>query len=182
MANSIILPASSLLPFVLSLLFFHVVVPMHAASPNDVVSTICQRTRNPPFCSNLLKSARTTDLKGLITFTINLAHTKATESRALAQFLASKAADPKFKERYASCAKHYDDAASDLNDAKNYLATGDYDGVNIQASGAMTETDDCQDNFTQSPMDGSGLSKHGKALEDICSIILVIANILLGRV
>lgn len=177
MANSIILSAYSLLAFFLSL-----VLSTHAASSNDVVSTICSRTRNPPFCTNVLKSAGTTELKGLATFTLNLARTRAGESRVLAQSLASKAADPKLKERYASCAENYDDAVGDIDDAGKNLASGDYNGVNVHASGAMTEADDCQDNFAQPPTDPSALSANAKALEDICSIILVIANLLLGRI
>ncbi|XP_022949197.1 pectinesterase inhibitor-like [Cucurbita moschata] len=156
-------------------------VPMHAASQNDIVSTICKKTRNPSFCFNVLKSAGTTDLKGLATFTLNLAHDKATQSYALAQSLASKAVDPKLKERYATCAELYDDAVDDIEDGKNYLGEGDYNGVNIKASAAMTEANDCLDSFTQPPKDPSALSGNGKTVEDICSIILVIANLLLGH-
>ncbi|CAK9309808.1 unnamed protein product [Citrullus colocynthis] len=90
---------------------------------------------------------------------------KATESS-----LASKTADPKLEEWYASCAEHYDDAAGDIDDAKIYLAEGDYNGVNIQASGAMTEVDDCQDNFTRPLVDRTTVSRNAKALEDICSL------------
>ncbi|XP_023549346.1 pectinesterase inhibitor-like [Cucurbita pepo subsp. pepo] len=181
MASSSFLAVSSLLAFVLSLLFFNGVVPMHAASPDDVVSTICKKTRNPSFCFNALKSAGTTDLKGLATFTLNLAHDKAVESHALAQSLASKATDPKLKERYSTCAELYDDATDDIEDGKSNLREGDYNGVNIKASAAMTEADDCLDSFTQPPKDPSALSGNGEAMENICSIILVIANLLLGR-
>ncbi|XP_022953894.1 pectinesterase inhibitor-like [Cucurbita moschata] len=154
---------------------------MHASFPNNVSSTICKKTRNPSFCFNVLKSAGTTDLKGLATFTLNLAHNKVTKTRALAQSLASKAADCKLKEDYATCAKHYDNAAADIKDAKYNLEKGDYNGVNIQASGAMTEVGDCLDNFTQPPKNPSVLSNNEKVVEDMCSIILVISNLLQGR-
>ncbi|XP_022949094.1 pectinesterase inhibitor-like [Cucurbita moschata] len=121
------------------------------------------------------------DLKGLATFTLNLAHDKVAQTRALALSLASKAADPKLKERYATCVEQYDDAADDIEDGKNDLGEGDYNGVNIKASAAMTEAGDCLDSFTQPPKDPSALSGNGKTVEDICSIILVIANLLLGR-
>ncbi|XP_022932476.1 pectinesterase inhibitor-like [Cucurbita moschata] len=121
------------------------------------------------------------DLKGLATFTLNLAHDKASQSRVLAQSLASKATDPKLKERYATCAEHYDDAVDDIEDGKNYLGKGDYNSVNTMASAAMTEAGDCLDSFMQPPKDPSALSDNGKAVEDICSIILVIGNLLLGR-
>ncbi|XP_023549425.1 pectinesterase inhibitor-like [Cucurbita pepo subsp. pepo] len=176
MANSMVVAVSSL--FVLSVLFSN----GDAASPNDVVSTICPKTRNPSFCSDVLKSAGTSDLKELATFTLNLAHDKAAESRALAQSLASKAADPKLNDRYATCAELYDNAADGIEDGKKYLGEGDYNGVNIKASAAMTEAGDCLDSFTQPPEDPSALPGNGKAVEDICSIILVIANLLIGSV
>ncbi|XP_022933241.1 pectinesterase inhibitor-like [Cucurbita moschata] len=166
---------------VLLVLFFNGMAPMHAASQDDIVSTICKKTRNPSFCFNVLKSAGTTDLKGLATFTLNLAHDKVAQTRALALSLASKETDPKLKERYATCAEQYDDAADDIEDGKNDLGEGDYNGVNIKASAAMTEVGDCLDSFTQPPKDPSALSGNGKTVEDICSIILVIANLLLGR-
>ena len=148
---------------------------------NDIASTICKKTRNPSFCFNVLKSAGTTNLKGLATFTLNLAHDKTVKSRALAQSLASKAANPKLKERYATCAELYDNATGDIEDGKVNLGKGDYNGVNIKASAAMTEAGDCLDSFSQPPKDPSALSGNGKTVEDICSIILVIANLLLGR-
>ncbi|XP_023523299.1 pectinesterase inhibitor-like [Cucurbita pepo subsp. pepo] len=178
MASSSFLAVSSI---VLSVMFFNGMVPMHAASENDIVSTICKKTRNPSFCFNVLNSAGTTDLKGLATFTLNLAHDKAAQSRVLAQSLASKATDPKLKERYATCAEHYDDAVDDIEDGKNYLGKGDYNSVNTMASAAMTEAGDCLDSFMQPPKDPSTLFDNGKAVEDICSIILVIGNLLLGR-
>ncbi|XP_022930195.1 pectinesterase inhibitor-like [Cucurbita moschata] len=178
MASSSFLAVSLI---VLSVLFFNGVMSMHAASQNDVASTICKKTRNPSFCFDVLKSAGTTDLKGLATFTLNLAHDKTVESRALAQSLASKTIDPKLKERYATCAEQYDNAIDDIEDGKVNLGEGDYNGVNIKASAAMTEAGDCLDSFAQPPKDPSAFSGNGKTVEDICSIILVIANLLLGR-
>ncbi|KAE8637274.1 hypothetical protein CSA_021751 [Cucumis sativus] len=55
---------------------------------------------------------------------------------------------------------------------------GDFNGVNIVTSGAMTNIGDCQDKFAQPPKDTSLLLKNGKTLNDICSIILVISNLL----
>ncbi|XP_022991761.1 pectinesterase inhibitor-like [Cucurbita maxima] len=181
MVSSTFLAVSSLLAFVLSLFFFNGVVPMHASFPNSVPSTICKKTKNPSFCFNILKSAGTTDLKGLATFALNLAHNKATKTRALAPSLASKATDRKLKERYATCVKHYDNAAADIKDAKYNLGKGDYNGANIQASGAMTEAGDCLDNFTLLPKNPSVLSNNEKVVEDMCSIILIISNLLLVR-
>ncbi|XP_023549429.1 pectinesterase inhibitor-like [Cucurbita pepo subsp. pepo] len=181
MASSTFVVVSSLLAFVLSLLFSNGVVPMHASFTNGVPFTICKKTRNPSLCFNVLKSAGTTNLKRLATYTLDLANNKAAQSHALAQSLASKSADPKLKERYAICAEHYNNVVVVIEGAKSNLGKGDYNGVNIQASRAITEASDCLDNFTQPPKDPSTLSGNGKAVEDICNIVLVIANLLLGR-
>ncbi|XP_023523652.1 pectinesterase inhibitor-like [Cucurbita pepo subsp. pepo] len=178
MASSSFLAVSSI---VFSVLFFNGMVPMHVASQDDIISTVCKKTRNPSFCFNVLNSAGTTDLKGLAIFTLNLANNKAAQSRVLAQSLESNATDPKLKERYATCAIHYNNVVDDIVDGKNYLGKGDYNGVNTMASIAMTEARDCLDSFMQPPKDPSALSGNGKVVEDICNIILVIANRLLGR-
>uniref|UniRef100_A0A9I9E7Y6 Pectinesterase inhibitor-like n=1 Tax=Cucumis melo TaxID=3656 RepID=A0A9I9E7Y6_CUCME len=61
----------------------------NVASSNDVISTICPKTSDPPFCSSVLKFAGTTDLKGLVVYTLNLAHTNARKSLTLAKSLAT---------------------------------------------------------------------------------------------
>ena len=66
-------------------------------------------------------------------------------------------------------------------DGKNSLDFGDYGLVNITAVAAISDVDDCLDSFRQPPKDPSALSDNGKVVEDICSIILVIADLLLQR-
>ncbi|KAA0057115.1 pectinesterase inhibitor-like [Cucumis melo var. makuwa] len=150
----------------------------NVASSNDVVSTICPKISNPPFCSSVLKSVGTTDLKGLVVYTLNLAHTNARKSLTLAKLLATTTTNPQLKQRYSSCAESYDEAVGDIENAQKDLALGDFNAVNIATSGAMTEIDDCQDKFTQPLKDTSLLLKNGKTLNDICNIILVISNLL----
>ncbi|KAA0057122.1 pectinesterase inhibitor-like [Cucumis melo var. makuwa] len=150
----------------------------NAASSTDVISTICQKTLNPPFCSSVLKSTGTTNIKGLAVYTLNLAHTNAKKSLILANSLAKTTTNPQLKQRYSSCAESYDAAVSDIENAQKDLAIGDFNGVNIVTSGAMTEIDDCQDKFVQPPNVTSLLLKNCKTLKDICNIILVISNLL----
>ncbi|XP_050935201.1 pectinesterase inhibitor-like [Cucumis melo] len=134
----------------------------NVASSNDVVvSTICPKTSNPPFCSSVLKSAGTTDLKGLAVYTLNLVHTNARKSLTLAKSLATTTTNPQLKQRYSSCAESYDEAVGDIENAQKDLALGDFNAVNIVTSGAMTEIDDCQDKFAQPPKDTSLLLKNG---------------------
>ncbi|KAA0033474.1 pectinesterase inhibitor-like [Cucumis melo var. makuwa] len=150
----------------------------NVTSSTDVVSTICPKTSNPPFCSSVLKSAGTTHLKGLAVYTLNFAHTNARKSLTLASSLAKTTLNPQLMQRYSSCAESYDEAIGDIENAQKDLALGDFNGVNIVTSGAMTGIDDCQDKLAQLPKDTSLLLKNGKTLNDICSIILVISNLL----
>ncbi|XP_050935238.1 pectinesterase inhibitor-like [Cucumis melo] len=144
----------------------------NVASSNDVISTIYPKTSNPPFCSSVLKSAGTTDLKGLAVYTLNLAHTNACKSLTLAKSLATTTTNPQLKQRYSSCFESYDEAVGDIENALKDLALGDFNAVNIVTSRAMIEIDDCQDKFAQPLKDTSLLLKNGKTLNDICSIIL----------
>ncbi|TYJ96375.1 pectinesterase inhibitor-like [Cucumis melo var. makuwa] len=150
----------------------------NVASSIDVISTICPKTSNPPYCSSVLKSAGTTNIKGLAVYTLNLAHANAKKSLTLANSLAKTTTNPQLKQQYSSCAESFDGAVGDIENAQKDMAIGDFNGVNIVISGAMTEIDDCQDKFVQPPKVTSSLLKNGKTLKDICSIILVISNLL----
>uniref|UniRef100_A0A9I9E2U2 Pectinesterase inhibitor domain-containing protein n=1 Tax=Cucumis melo TaxID=3656 RepID=A0A9I9E2U2_CUCME len=83
-----------------------------------VISTICPKTSNPPFCSSVLKSAGTTNIKGLAVYTLNLAHTNAKKSLTLANSLAKSTINPQLKQRYSSCAESYDEVVGDIENAK----------------------------------------------------------------
>ncbi|KAA0054581.1 pectinesterase inhibitor-like [Cucumis melo var. makuwa] len=152
----------------------------NATSSNNVVSTICPKTSNLPFCSSVLKSAGTTDLKGLAIYTLNLAHTNARKSLTLANSLAKSTTNPQLKQRYFSCAENYDEAVGDIENAQKNLALGDFNAVNIVTSGAMTEINDCQDKLAQPSKNTLLLLKNGKTINDICNIILVVSNLLRG--
>ncbi|XP_022138608.1 pectinesterase inhibitor-like [Momordica charantia] len=169
MANSIILVLSSLLAF----LSLHA----DAASPNDVVSTVCPKTSNPGFCASVLKSAGSPDLARVAAYTLNLARTNAAQSLSLARSLAKTSETP-LKQCYSACSVNYDEAVGEIEQAQNYLAVGDYNGVNVEASAVMTEVGECDGTFRNPPADTSSLTKNGKTLEDLCSIILVISNLL----
>ncbi|XP_050935211.1 pectinesterase inhibitor-like [Cucumis melo] len=89
----------------------------NAASSNDIVSTIYPKTSKAQFCSSVLKSADTTDLKGLVVYTVNLAHTNACKSLTLANSLAKTTTNPQLKQRYSSCAESYDEVVGDTENA-----------------------------------------------------------------
>ncbi|TYK02953.1 pectinesterase inhibitor-like [Cucumis melo var. makuwa] len=171
----------AILVFVCSFLFSNVVSSRaNTITPsNDVASSICPKTRNPSFCVDVLKSAGSTDLKVLATYTLNLTNTNAEKSLNLVKSLAATTTNPQLKNQYLSCYESYEEVVGDIEIAKSNLASGDFNGVNIATSGIMTAVDDCQDSFKQPPKDTSMLLKNGKTLNDVCSIILVISNLLL---
>uniref|UniRef100_A0A9I9E390 Pectinesterase inhibitor domain-containing protein n=2 Tax=Cucumis melo TaxID=3656 RepID=A0A9I9E390_CUCME len=126
----------------------------NVASSNDVVHHLSKNFKLAILFS-VLKSAGTTNLKGLAIYTLNLAHTNARKSLTLAKLLATTTTNPQLKHRYSRCAESYDEAVGDIENAQKDLALGDFNGVNIVTSGAMTEIDDCQDKFVQPPKDTS---------------------------
>ncbi|CAK9328927.1 unnamed protein product [Citrullus colocynthis] len=169
--------------FVFGLLLSNVIPTIVGTTPsNNVESSICPKTRNPSFCRSVLKSGGSTDLKALATYTLNLAHANAAKSMTLAKSLASTTTNSQLKKLYLSCSENYNNAMGDIENAQNYLATSDFNGVNLATSGVMTAVDDCQDSFEQPLIDTSLLLENGKTLIDICSIILVISNLLPGPI
>ncbi|KAE8647027.1 hypothetical protein Csa_023997, partial [Cucumis sativus] len=96
----------------------------------------------------------TTDLKGLAVYTLNLAHSNAGKSLILANSLAKATTNPQLKQRYSFCAESYDEVVGDIENAQNDLALGDFIGVIIATTGAMTTLGDhCQNKLLQ-PAEG----------------------------
>lgn len=171
---------SNLTAFLLSLLFL-ISIPFHAsASQNDVVaSSICPKTRNPPFCATVVQSAATADLKLLAGYTLNQAHTNAGDSLRLAQSLAATAAGP-LKQRYSSCSTSFGGALAQIGQAQTHLADGDYQDVSVLTNGVVAAVEQCLGNFKTPPADASALTKNGNTVEDLCSIVLVLSDLLPG--
>ncbi|XP_038893354.1 pectinesterase inhibitor-like [Benincasa hispida] len=173
--------AKSNLSALLSLLFLISISFRTLAAQNDVVaSAICPRTKNPPFCATVVQSAATADLKVLAGYTLNLAHTNAGDSLCLARLLAATAASPLLKWRYSSCSASYDGAFAQIRQAQKHLADGDYLDVTDLTTGVVAAVAKCLAKFKKPPPDASGLTKNGKTLEDLCSIVLVLADLLPG--
>ncbi|KAK2647226.1 hypothetical protein Ddye_022421 [Dipteronia dyeriana] len=149
---------------------------------NQVINDICSKTTNPSNCLRLLKSisgTSTADLKGIAKIVLDLARSNATKTLDLINTLIPKTHDFRLKEGYRTCSEVYDNATDEINNAKSDFIQGDYSGMNEQASGAMTEAVTC-DNETQGlPIDPS-VRKGNQDLQNLCEIILVIANLLKG--
>lgn len=147
---------------------------------DDMVKNICSRTPNSSFCLDVLESDLRVpeSLLGLAQFTIDLAHTNATETMKLIQSLIKQTKNPQLKQRYTLCSQNYDIAIGDLDQAKTDLSSRDYGGANVETTGVLNEIRDCEGRFEGAPADPSRLPKRNKDLENICSIILVISNIM----
>lgn len=60
------------------------------------------------------------------------------------------------------------------------MADGDYLDVTDLTAGVVAAVDKCLADFKKPPADASGLTKKGNTLEDLCSIVLVLADLLPG--
>ncbi|KAK1592983.1 hypothetical protein Q3G72_033896 [Acer saccharum] len=167
-------------------LLFMIMTPslarLHVQVSSGEINDICSKTFNPSYCVELLKSTpktATADLKGLAKIILDLARSNATKTLDQIHSLIPKTTDHRLKESYQACSEHYDNAIGDLNEAESDFKQGDYFGMNIQASGALDEAGDCHDENEGLPADPS-LRKGNQDLENICEIILVVANLLKG--
>lgn len=149
---------------------------------NDVLSDVCSKTQNVTLCLQTLKADPRTlraDLKGLGQISVDLALSKAKDTKNYVGSLIMKTEiPPPLKQKYLLCSVNYDNSISDLEAAKQAFSSGDYKGVDMKASGAMWETNECRENFKEPPFDPSQLPKWNQDFDFICSIILIISNLL----
>ncbi|TXG71456.1 hypothetical protein EZV62_000035 [Acer yangbiense] len=145
---------------------------------SKIINDICAKTRFPSICLEILEStpgAATADVKGLGKITLDLARSSASKTLGRINSLIPKTTDPKLKEIYKTCSEHYDNAIGSFNNAETDLNKGNYFSMNSQASAAMTEAGDCDDETAKLAVDPS-LKKGNLDLDHICSIILAIST------
>ncbi|CAN0908964.1 Pectinesterase inhibitor [Linum grandiflorum] len=142
-------------------------------TPSDMAA-ICTKSLDKDFCLNFLKTTpgiTTTDLKGACLMTLEAARAEAGVTEKLISTLVGQTSDPKTKEGYTSCMSSYGDAADNIETAKASLASGDYNGVNIQAAAAQTDVNDCDEGVK-----GTEVSTKNQHLVKVLGIVLIIAN------
>ncbi|KAK1592387.1 hypothetical protein Q3G72_024032 [Acer saccharum] len=158
---------------ILGVLLF--ITPSNASS--KIINDICAKALFPS-CMEFLKStpgAAAADLKGLGKITLDLAHSSASKTLDQINSLIPKTTDPKLKKIYKSCSEQYDNVIGDLKEAETDFNQGDYSGMNLQASAAMTGAEECSDETAELAIDPS-VKKGNLDINHICSIILVISN------
>nr|XP_027082311.1 LOW QUALITY PROTEIN: pectinesterase inhibitor-like [Coffea arabica] len=151
----------------------------------DLISDVCTASKNPQFCANSLRSdprSRRADLKGLGQIAIDLATKSAKSTKTLVDSLKQNATDTRLKGIYDSCSENYGDSIDDLGEATSLLKSGDYLGVNLRASAALDDADTCDDNFKDAKLGTTNLADASQNVQNLCDIILVIANRLRGNI
>ncbi|KAI5660673.1 hypothetical protein M9H77_19996 [Catharanthus roseus] len=151
----------------------------------DLIGDVCSRTRNPTRCSSALRSdprSRGASLRVLAQISIDIASRSVNSGVSLVTSLKNGAKDPKLKGAYSSCLENYQDSVDSLSKANLDLKKGDFLGVNLQASAADTDIDTCDDNFKDLKLpEPANLQAASQNAQDLCGIVLVISNILLGH-
>ncbi|KAL1214439.1 Pectinesterase inhibitor 2 [Cardamine amara subsp. amara] len=164
--------------FVSSLMFFVMTGSLNAQVAD--IKAICGKAKNQSFCTNYMKSNPKTsgaDLKTLANITFGSAQTSASGAFKRIQSLVNTTTDPTMKKAYTSCVGHYKSAISNLNDAKQSLASGDGQGLNIKVSAAMEGPTTCKDEMANFKVDPSAM-KNSDDFQNICGIVLVISNMM----
>ncbi|VVA97964.1 unnamed protein product [Arabis nemorensis] len=144
------------------------------------LKAICAKAKNPSFCSTYMKSNPKTsgaDIQTLAKITFDSAQTSASGALTNIQSLAKKETNPTLKKRYTACVEQYKNAISNLNEAKQNLASRDGPGLNIKVSAAMEGSTTCQDGFANLKADPSAV-KNNSDFQNICGIVLVISNMM----
>jgi pectinesterase inhibitor-like protein len=167
--------------FLASLLLMFLFVTFSYGMPSTKIDNICSRTQNHSFCLDVLRSTHRKpdlDLRGLAQITLDLASSNATKTINLLHSLIKQTKSPQLRECYTSCSQNYDTLIGDLDQAKIYLSSRDHSGVNVITAGVLAEISDCKERFAEPLVDPSTLPKRNRDLENICTIILVISNVL----
>ncbi|KAL5057617.1 hypothetical protein RYX36_029221 [Vicia faba] len=164
-----------------SLSILAIVFLLCIASSNAAVDiqAICQKAKNPTFCTNLLTPKAGGDLSSLAQYTLDVTRTDVSNTVSLLKTLIGKSGvDPKLQTHYKECLDHFDEeqALGDVLEAIQLLKSLDYNGVSVHLSAVMTDVDECLSD--ESPPDNSDLPKSAETVYQVSQISLIISNLL----
>ena len=153
------------------------------------VNTICNRTTNPSFCSNILNSrpggAIGAELVTLAQYTIDVVRANVTNTINLIKSLIANASDPNAKDHYNTCLTHFsynEGALGEVEYTAQMLKTRDCQGVNVAAAGIASNVEYCisGDSPSDPPYyDPSVLPRYANFVEQAAEIICVISTYLM---
>ncbi|GFQ02064.1 pectinesterase inhibitor [Phtheirospermum japonicum] len=158
-----------------------------AKTPNNLISEVCNKTRNPSLCSQILKSNRkaleaSSPLElGEIAINLSISSAQSTKkTTVMRRFLRTR--DRVLKDRYKYCATNYDSAVHYLKSANFFLKLGIFLKLAGYTAAALNEPIYCRESFAkQPPAEPAWLKKGNDKLECLCSVVLVISNRLSGK-
>ncbi|CAH9129564.1 unnamed protein product [Cuscuta epithymum] len=172
--------SSHKLPIIFS--FFLALVSFTTVN-GDLIDTVCAKTLRPASCQQTLRSdprSTTADLKGLGLVSVDIATKQAISGKALAQGLLNVNFDQRVKSAISSCLEKYDDSVFYLGQCSESLRSGNYGGLNFEASSAGNSIGACEDGFADLPKpEPRQLEAANSNLQGVCDIVLVISNLLL---
>ncbi|GFP91399.1 pectinesterase inhibitor [Phtheirospermum japonicum] len=162
--------AFRLLHFISLLLSTLIIVCAAAVSPKQ----ICPKTRNPSLCFRILGSTDTpVDLRDLSRKALKFANLSVILALDEAQALGKFEENPVLKDRYRSCWKSFGRVNDYVAEYSKLLA--DQQRLQSVASDALKVAGACDPLFSQPPSEPADLKTVSDNLQDVCSILLVIA-------
>ncbi|CAK9170208.1 unnamed protein product [Ilex paraguariensis] len=151
--------------------------------------TICDGTINPQYCWDNLSpgygTGTTEDCYRVADGSIDVAYNSAREIHDLLGNMVESTNDPQLRTLYRSCAARYNTAIRDLEHAKKYLFSGDYQRVAYEATHALQDVSECKERFPGYSygggfpgylLDSSRLAERMQDFEVRCSILSNVAN------
>jgi len=148
------------------------------------VNVICQKAKNPSFCTNFLNSkpggAKGADLVTLAQYTIDVLRVNLTNTVKLINTLISKSGkDVKASTHYKNCLKYYfadGGAIFVLGNIQRVLKEGNYNLMSVGANDILHDISDCINDPNYH--DTSSLPNQGHVALQIDQIIQIIAVLL----
>lgn len=146
----------------------------------DLVSFACNNTIYVEVCMSSLRSdplSETADLRGLASIALNLSIAHGKETKYHIHDLKSKSVSE--SRCLNECKEEYGDAVENLEDSVHALRIRFYDEVNTLVSAAMTDSDTCDDCFTEiDQVRENPLTERIEYFHKLCSNFLSITKLL----
>ncbi|XP_028760051.1 pectinesterase inhibitor-like [Neltuma alba] len=152
-----------------------------AYSNTPSVAEICSKHNNPVFCEEILKQKQGSDLSSLAAYVIEQIQIRVGSTKTALDSMVHQTQEPRLVQHYTSCAQHYDDALEGIKKTKQQLDNKDYFGMDVAASAVMTDIDDCASSEAPGYDPSVFLVKTNQDLENLCVIVMIIANRLSGN-
>ncbi|KAF9622190.1 hypothetical protein IFM89_030048 [Coptis chinensis] len=169
------------LPLILSIAFANNVAPAAAAA--DLISKTCGNAVNKQLCVKTLQAdpaSTNADGAGLAAIAVNLALANATVIFSDVKKLLPAAKVAFEKQCLTDCAENYETAVGQLKDSLGALKTKKYDDATTWIQAAMTDSESCEEGFTERPGLKNPLAEKSTLFQQLCGNALAIVNTLAG--